>query len=80
MFGIEPTAISACEPCTLRPSESSTSTPSAVRRTASARELLRMLMPRLRNTRSMAIAASASSCGITRSRLETRVTCTPIAR
>lgn len=37
-------------------------------------------MPRLRNTRSMADAASASSCGITRSRLETRVTWTPIAR
>ena len=37
-------------------------------------------MPRSRKTRSMAIAASASSCGITRSRLETSVTCTPIAR
>ena len=31
-------------------------------------------MPRARNTRSIAIAASASSCGMTRSRLETRVT------
>ena len=31
-------------------------------------------MPRARNTRSIAVAASASSCGMTRSRLETRVT------
>ena len=31
-------------------------------------------MPRARKTRSMAIAASASSCGMTRSRLETSVT------
>ncbi len=37
-------------------------------------------MPRLRNTRSIAMAASASSCGMTRSRLETSVTLTPMAR
>ena len=37
-------------------------------------------MPRERKTRSIAIAASASSCGMTRSRLETRVTSIPIAR
>ncbi len=37
-------------------------------------------MPRVRNTFSIAIAASASSCGITRSRLETSVTSTPAAR
>ena len=37
-------------------------------------------MPRDRNTRSIAVAASGSSCGITRSRLDTRVTSTPIAR
>src|SRR5690606_39367808 len=41
---------------------------------SAARELLRMVMPRERNARSIANAASASSCGITRSRLETRVT------
>ena len=78
--GTEPTAISTCEPSTVRPSASSTTTPPSVRRTAAARELLRIVMPRARNTRSIAIAASASSCGMTRSRLETSVTSTPIAR
>ena len=80
MLGIAPTAISACEPVTVWPSASVTSTPSPVLTTDSARDLLRIVMPRSRNTRSIAIAASASSCGITRSRLDTRVTRTPIAR
>jgi hypothetical protein len=51
-----------------------------VRSTEAARDWFRIVMPRSRNTRSMAIAASASSCGITRSRLETSVTRTPMAR
>jgi hypothetical protein len=80
VFGIEPTAISACDPVTCRPSDSVTSTPSSVRLTWSARELFRIVMPRARNTRSIAMAASASSCGITLSRLDTSVTGTPIAR
>ena len=51
-----------------------------MRATDAARDWLRIVMPRSRNTRSIAIAASASSCGMTRSRLETSVTATPIAR
>src|SRR5438067_1316935 len=80
VLGTDPTAISAWEPSTTRPSDSVTATPSAERRTEAARELLRIVMPRARNTRSIAIAASWSSCGITRSRLDTSVTATPIAR
>jgi hypothetical protein len=80
VFGIEPTAISAWEPSTTWPSCRVTATPAAVRRTDAARELLRIVMPRARNTRSMAMAASGSSWGITRSRLDTNVTATPIAR
>ena len=75
MLGTEPTAISACEPSTVRPSESvDRDAVAGARAPTSARELLRIVMPRSRKTRSMAMAASASSCGITRSRLETSVT------
>ncbi|BCB79972.1 hypothetical protein Pflav_063820 [Phytohabitans flavus] len=80
MLGTDPTAISACDPVTTRPSASSTRTPSPSRRTAEARELPSTAMPRERNTSSITAAASASSCGMTRSRLDTSVTLTPIAR
>jgi len=64
----------------VRPSVRVTATPSPVPRTAAARELPSTAIPRSRNTRSITVAASGSSCGITRSRLETSVTGTPIAR
>src|SRR6266508_1424187 len=70
----------AWEPVTVRPSTSSTTTPPVSRRTAAARALFRIVMPRDRNTCSMTVAASGSSCGMTRSRLDTSVTWTPIAR
>ncbi len=80
VLGTEPTAMSACDPSTTRPSASVTATPSPVRTTDAARELFRIVMPRDRNTFSMAPAASWSSCGMTRSRLDTSVTGTPMAR
>ena len=77
MLGIEPTAISACEPSTTRPSASSTRTPSAVRVTPVARDFDSTVMPRCMNTPSSTAAASASSPGSTRSREDTSVTSDP---
>ena len=71
VFGIEPTAIRQCEPSTVRPSASVTTTPSPTRLTAGARDRDRTFMPRRRKTSSSTAAASASSPGSTRSRLET---------
>ncbi|CPU64856.1 Uncharacterised protein [Mycobacteroides abscessus] len=77
--GIAPTAMSTCEPSTTRPSESVTRTPSAVRSADSARERDMTVMPRERNTPSSSSAASASSPGSTRSRLDTSTTSEPSA-
>ena len=77
MLGTEPTVIRACEPSTSRPSDSVTRTPSAVATTLSARERGSMVTPRSVNTSSSVVAASGSSCGRTRSRLEISVTGTP---
>ena len=77
MLGIEPTAIRQCVPSTVRPSASVTTTPSPSRRTALARDFDMTVMPRRRKTSSSTVAASASSPGSTRSRLETSVTSEP---
>ncbi len=77
VLGTEPTVISACEPVTVRPSERVTTTPSASRRTEAARAWDRISTPRSANTSSSTAAASASSPGSTRSRLDTRVTLAP---
>ena len=74
-----PTVSRQCEPRTARPSSRVTSTPSPVRLTAAARDRLSTVIPRRRNTSSTTIAASASSCGSTRSREDTRVTWEPSA-
>ena len=74
-----PTVSRQCEPVTGRPSASVTTTPSPLRCTVSARDLLSTFMPRRRKTPSMTTAASLSSCGSTRSREETSVTCVPSA-
>ena len=79
VFGIEPTVISACEPVTVRPSVSVTTTPSSVRFTDSARACAIVCTPRSRNTSCSTAEASASSPGITRSRLEINVTSLPIS-
>jgi hypothetical protein len=75
-----PTVISACDPSTVRPSVSSTTTPFSVRRTAAARPFSAILPPRDWNTFSTTAAASASSPGSTWSREETSVTGTPASR
>ena len=77
-MGTDPTHISACEPG--RPSgrrPARPTTPSSVRRTAAARARLTSVPPRLVKTCSMTSAASGSSPGSTRSRLDTSVTGTP---
>ena len=79
VLAIEPTAISTCEPSTLRPSASSTTTPLPVRRTPAARERSITVMPLRRNTPSSTSAASASSVGSTRSRDDTSITSEPSA-
>ena len=74
-----PTVSRQCEPVTCRPSASVTTTLSPLRCTASARDLPSTFMPRRRKTPSMTTAASLSSCGSTRSRDDTSVTCEPSA-
>ncbi len=64
-------------PSMTRPSASVTSTPSAVRTAPAARDRDMTVMPRALNTSSSSWAASASSPGRTRSRLETRTTSAP---
>ncbi len=76
-LGTEPTAISACDPSTVRPSVRVTTTPSSVRRAAAARERASTVMPLRRKTPSITSAASASSPGSTRSREDTRTTSLP---
>ncbi len=80
MFGTVPTVISACEPSTVRPSVSSTSTPFSVRVTLAARPRSAIRPPRAVKTCSTTAAASESSPGSTWSREETRVTGTPASR
>ena len=77
--GTTPTVTRQWVPRTVRPSVSVTSTPSPSRRAEAARDRLSTVIPRRLNTSSTTIAASASSCGSTRSREETRVTCAPSA-
>ena len=79
MFGTEPTVMSACEPVMTRPSASVTATPSSVRFTDWARAWAIMFTPRSTNTSCRTAEASASSPGITRSRLEISVTSLPIS-
>ncbi len=80
VLGTVPTVIRACDPATTRPSVSRTSTPVAVRVTASPDPLGAIFPPRDWNTCSTTAAASASSPGRTWSREETRVTGTPASR
>jgi hypothetical protein len=80
VFGTVPTVIKACEPSTVRPSVSSTSTPFSVRRTLAARPRSAIRPPRDWKTCSTTAAASASSPGNTWSREETSVTGTPASR
>ena len=80
MFGTEPTVISAWLPSTVRPSSISTRTPFSDRRTAAARARLTISPPCSAKTCSITSAASESSPGSTRSRLDTSVTRTPISR
>ncbi len=77
--GIMPTVSRQCDPVTVRPSVSVTTTPSPARFTPAARDLPSTVIPLRRNTPSITRAASASSCGSTRSREDTRVTCEPSA-
>ena len=79
MAGTTPTVIRQCVPRTARPSVSVTSTPPPSRWTAAARDRLSTVIPRRLNTSSTTTAASASSCGSTRSREEISVTCEPSA-
>ena len=79
MLGTAPTVISAWLPRTSRPSSSATSTPSPSRVTDFARARRASTLPREENTSSITAAASASSLGSTRSRLDTSVTGTPIS-
>ncbi len=80
VLGTDPTATRQWLPATVPPSSSLTTTPSAVRLTLAARARLAIRMPRRVNTSSSRCAASASSLGMTRSRLETSVTWLPSAR
>ena len=77
VLGTEPTAIRQWLPSTVRPSARVTSTPSPMRSTLSARDLDSTVMPPRLNTFSSTTAASTSSPGSTRSRLETSVTFAP---
>ena len=77
--GIMPTVSRQWLPDTVRPSARLTVTPWPSRRTASARDWPSTVMPRRRNTSSIRLAASSSSCGSTRSRDETSVTREPSA-
>ena len=79
VLGTEPTVINACEPRISRPSVSVATTSSPSRTTDSARARLHRIPPRSANTSSITAAASASSPGSTRSRLEINVTGTPIS-
>ena len=74
-----PTVSRQCDPVTVRPSVSVTSTPSPVRCTPAALDRPSTVIPLRRNTPSITSAASASSCGSTRSREDTSVTCEPRA-
>ena len=78
-LGSMPTVSRQCDPRTVRPSVSVTTTRSPARLTAAARERPRTVIPRRRKTSSMTTAASMSSCGSTRSRDETSVTWEPSA-
>ena len=80
MLGTEPSARMQWEPVTVRPSVSVTLTASPSRVTDSIRDFDSTSMPWRVSTSSSTRAASASSPGSTRSRLETRVTSTPRAR
>ncbi len=77
--GTSPTVSRQCDPRTVRPSASVTTTPFPSRLTPSARDRLSTVIPRRRNTSSTTIAASGSSCGSTRSREEISVTWEPSA-
>ena len=77
MVGIEPTANSTCDPSIDAAVGRVTSTPSAVRRAPDARDWDMTVMPRVLNTSSSSCAASASSPGSTRSRLDTSTTSAP---
>ena len=79
VLGTDPTVISACDPVTVRPSARVTTTPSPSRRTDSARACARISTPRSAKTSCSTAAASASSPGSTRSRLDTSVTWAPIS-
>jgi hypothetical protein len=80
VFGTVPTVINACDPSTVRPSVSSTTTPFSVRVTLAARLFCAIRPPRAVKTCSTTAAASESSPGSTWSREETRVTGTPASR
>jgi len=79
VLGTIPTVSRQCEPEIVRPSARVTTTLSPLRCTASARDRPSTFMPRRRNTPSITTAASLSSCGSTRSRDDTSVTCDPSA-
>ena len=79
VLGTIPTVSRQCDPVSVRPSASVTTTLSPLRCTASARDLPSTVMPRRLNTPSITTAASLSSCGSTRSRDETSVTWEPSA-
>ena len=76
VLGTDPSARMQWEPVTVRPSVSVTVTASPSRVTDSMRDFERTSMPLRVSTSSSTWAASASSPGSTRSRLETRVTST----
>ena len=79
VFGTDPSASRQCEPSTVRPSVSVTVTVSPARVTDCIRDFDSTVMPRRVKTSSSTSAASASSPGSTRSRLDTSVTSTPSA-
>ena len=74
-----PTVSRQCDPVTVSPLVSETATPWPVRFTPAARDLPSTVIPLRRNTPSITTAASASSCGSTRSREDTSVTLEPSA-
>ncbi len=77
--GTMPTVIRQWLPVTARPSSRVTVTLSASRRTDRARARDSTVMPLRRNTSSIRLAASSSSCGSTLSREDTSVTREPSA-
>ena len=79
VFGTEPSASRQCDPSTVRPSVSVTVTVSPSRVTDCIRDFDSTVIPRRVKTSSSTSAASASSPGSTRSRLDTSVTSTPSA-